>query len=59
VPPADDRYHFISVPDTTRLATVGLFIAQKDCEDGPSGAAGLFTTANTANRVADSQPSTV
>ena len=59
VPPVDTLYHWIAVPVAERFATVGLFIAQKDCDADPVGAAGLPMVTATAKRVADWHPLTV
>jgi hypothetical protein len=51
----DVVYQSIPVPEATRLATVGLLIAQKFCGELPVGVAGLLTITDTASRVGDSQ----
>jgi hypothetical protein len=57
LPPVLVAYHFILVPVAVRLATVPLL--QKLCTALPAGAAGTLIVADTARRVADSQPLTV
>jgi hypothetical protein len=45
LPPLAAAYHWIELPVATKLATVGLLLAQKDCDALPVGAAGLVVTA--------------
>jgi sorbitol-specific phosphotransferase system component IIBC len=60
VPPLAAAYHWIELPVACRFATVGLLLAQKDCDALPVGAAGvLFTVAVTSNREVLSHPETV